>query len=911
MLLGVAIIDEATPPWVELVKAWLNDPQYFAIVRATVVYNRLTWMDKLGPWLQSAWTTYPVEHRPELIRLLAAVGESRGDLVASCLNAWLQHDPTILKDAEFVFWHDPSKDSDRLFELRLQHYADEQHHRDHNLTWDRLLTANPSRGVRLLAYHLNRADDDELQEHPPDWFHSWPTTTPAEVRKTGLVLWCLIRDRWSQITIANPWRVRLGRARSPSHRSVLACVVDVLADCFAQALQEKALTWANLLAQLPPTTRLIDNWLILRVGAKCDLQRTPPDVLSDAVRWFMGDVTLGQLSVGTPIESSRFAEEFLASIATGLDRGNSSAGGPEPDGQQRTHYHQDLEQWLISYPARLVTATRQPDDDPDRETERAEKIAYRLMGRTDRGRWSAETVAVYEGLHRKFEDGVAAAEPDFETRGGWVRSDIRDDRAMEMSCAEWVTALQTSTPAHTWIESDTEPDTVLSGDLHSRLRQLGRVVHQTQRRFYDGIDVFLAAIPPLPLDVLEIVVDSLTRKNPPGRLPATSTWAPLEDALVLNLFANPRIRDCDATIMSLTDAVRNRSGSSWDDDTIARLVAIARGETSAGVQYEGAGDIVGYRLNERCCRAIDALANIAHDHESRRGELLALADEFQVHPDIGRRASAGLLACHAYSADPLRGFNILLSVAADPDIAAERDVNDALLFLVCCPKATPEQKALAMTTLRRLVLGNERQSRRGGSAVLLLRAWNLISTEEMMSSLADSSVARKAAASTLAEGLQVEKAPASWMREVAIQFANDVSSEVGEAILTVFNESCEHLLAIPGFFPSMIRSSAALRDPQELFELFYRSGDIVSLAPEVLHLAASFSGTVVTPENQWSVQRSLEVAVNALQALVSQAEQQGNVAVRSRALDIWDQLIERNELVAQNKLNAATDFSLG
>lgn len=911
MLLGVAAIDAPSPPWVDLVKAWLADPHYFAIVRATVVYNRLPWMDKLSSWLQAAWTTYPVEQRSELIRLLAAVGDARGDLVAACLSAWLQHDPTVLQQAEFVFWHDPSKDSDRLFELRLRHLTEGRHHRDHNLTWDTLVRANPTRGVRLLAYHVNRANDDELQERPPDWFHSWPPTASVEVRSTGLLLWELIRDRWSQIVVTDSWRVRTGSTRAPADRSVLACVVDALAGCFAQALQEGALTWSRLLAQLPPTTRQIDKWLLLRVGAACDARRVPPEQLADAVRWFMGDVTLGQLSMGSHIESSRFAEKFLAGTAAGLDRVTFAVGGLEAEGHSPTHDHLDLEQWLLGYPERLVTATSQPDDDAARELERAEKVTYRLLGRTDRGRWSAETLAFYESLHRRFEDGLAAVEPNFETRGGWVRSDIQDDLAMAMSCEEWVVALQSAAPQRTWVQSATDPDTVLSSDLQSRLRQLRRVVHRHQRRFYDGIEVFLVAIPPLPLDVLEIVVDGIISTNQPDRFPPNEVWAALDDALVFTLFMNPRIRDCAETVMSLTDAVRNRSNLPWPDEVVARLEAIARGETVAGVRYEGTEDIVMYRLNERCCRAIDALANIAHDHESRRARLLPLAEELQSHPDIGRRASAAFLACHIYSADPERGFNVLLSVASDRDIAAERDVNDALLFLVRCPLATPRQQHAARDLLLGLVHGDDRQARRGGSALLLLRAWDLMTTEQMTSELARSVVARTSAARTLAEGLQVEKAPEPWMREIAVQFARDDAGDVGEAIMQAFEESYEHLLAIPGFFAAMAETRAASHDPENLLELFCRSAEIVGMASEVLRVTSTLVDAEATAERQWTVQRRIELGVNALQALVAQAEQAEDTGVRSRALDIWDGLIERNELVAQNKLDRATDFSLG
>ena len=610
----------------------------------------------------------------------------------------------------------------------------------------------------------------------------------------------------------------------------------------------------------------------------------------------MGDAALGQLGIGMAYESSRFAEAFLTNISASLD----------------DRLHQALEQWLVEYPERRLAAiTTTAETDAVEELERTTAIGYRLLSQLDQSRWSSATLMLHASLTQRFGDVEPPDEDAFATRGGWVRSDITDDRAMEMTCAEWVDALRSATSTGDWRPSATDDDSLLSSDLKTRLRQLQYIVPHHPRRFLEGLPLVMAAIPPLPGEVLTTVVDGIVRNTPPDRPPPRGPWEPLDDASVAGIFTLPRILNDRRMALTLTDVVRNRSEYPWSDEIIARLIKLGTGAASPGIQPSDEWGLITYRLNEPACRAVDALANIARDQEHRRVALLDLAESLVGHEDAGRRASVGMLALQSRSVDMPRAFALVLRVAEDPQLAAEDDIGRALLRIIQSNEGLPEQKDASVAILLGLIGDDERLARHGGHAALLLRAWGVIAPKVLTRELARSTKARQAAATTLANGLQVEKAPDVWMRDLAVDLANDDDEGVGEAILRAFDGDSGHLLQIPDFFTAMVRSKATRRDPQDMLKLCCASGDIVTIADDVLHLAEGLTTAQVTAEKHWQLAATLDVAVNALLALVARAEQVGNSGVRSRALDAWDRLIEREELVAQNKLNAATDFSVG
>jgi hypothetical protein len=626
LLLGVATIDMPDDDWVDQITEWLQDETLQDVVRETVVYQRLPWMDKLHDWLKDAWKMANDQRRSRLLALLAAVSRSRGDFVVDCLMLWSQHNLDVLTQADFVFWHDPSEDSEKLFELRLRYLAETQHRHAHHLQWTTLLAQHPERSMRLLAYHLNHENNEALIKSPPDWFRGWPKELPQDLYLTGLNTWRLLKPHWLKLSVENPWNIHVGNKEPFRHPSVAACLVDILSNVLAHALQNGEIVWSALLSELPLETRFIDQWLLLRLGAALDITQVPDMVLYDTALWFMNNPNLCELAIGMVRINTQFAEQFIATIAPGLN----------------DETHQQLVDWTASYADKKGIITTSAKDDISTERNEATIIGYRLLSHTDQTRWAEATKTLYASFVKEFGPVLPQDIQGIHSRTGWVRSDISDTTALQMTCAEWVDKLRSASPTREWHDSIKEENSILSGDLETRLRQFRYIVPHHPRRFYDGLQLFIDATPPLPREVIRTIIDGIVREQKPDRPPPQGDWEALSDDSVAAVFAIPIIKEDKKLVSTLSDVVRNRSRYPWSKEIIDHLITVATGETVAGIRQQENEGLINYRIHEQACRAIDALANFAHDHETVRAPLLDLADSLIHHEDPGRRASAGM-----------------------------------------------------------------------------------------------------------------------------------------------------------------------------------------------------------------------------------------------------------------------------
>ncbi len=897
MLLGIAAIDAPDPSWVRQIVGWLEEPQYQGVVFAMVIYNRVAWMDALQPWITQAWPTARPEVRNSLLRLLAAVGRSRGDLVAACLGAWLQNDPTVLTQADIVFLQDPSEDSESLFELRVKHYADGKHLRDHYIKWEKLLEANAMRALRLLSHHIDLAENEELIERsPPDWLHGWPENLPHSIRITGLQTWRLLRARWARFDVEHLWQIHRTVHGSKRSDAVIVVVVDILSQVLAHALGTAEITWENLVSELPEAHRPLDDWLLLRVGAALDADAAPSGVLSAAAAWFLADPSLSRLGVGQNFVNSKYARLFLRAICPRLD----------------DTMHHALERWVAAYPTHPGSLPTSPNPPTTEDLDAANEICFRLLASMDQRRWSSTTTELFAALTLRFGNKKPRDEDGIQFRGGWVRSDIDDSTALSLTVPEWIDKLMNAASPAVRTFPEGPEHIVLAGDVGTRIGQLRYIVPKNPNKFMDGMERFLASVPPLPEAVLEAVIDGLIKITPPDRPPPRGSWEPLDDASVEKILLIPRILASEKLAPALIEAARLRPKHEWSEAVVKRLEDLARGKAVPGISLKEDDELINYRLNERACRAVEALGGLASQHESLRPRCLNIAGDLTAHEDIGRRASAGMLAIRARSADPHRAYTLLLTVAMDDQVAAEDDIGHSLLVLARATEAMADQRSRAIEALLALIGRDDRISRRGGRSALILRAWDQITEDRLLVALNISESAREAAASTLADGLVEDKFPAVWMRELAIKFANDASAAVGEAMVRMFRNKSDHLLDIPGFFPRMAMSAAARNDPHDMLEVCCKSGDIVSISAEVLTMVNHIIAlNPQTPKEKWRRESNAELAVNALLALAAKAEQVNDTMVRGRALDAWDALIESQDPSAQNMLNSTTDFSIG
>jgi len=289
---------------------------------------------------------------------------------------------------------------------------------------------------------------------------------------------------------------------------------------------------------------------------------------------------------------------------------------------------------------------------------------------------------------------------------------------------------------------------------------------------------------------------------------------------------------------------------------------------------------------------------------------LALAEELARHEDVARRAAAGVLAWHTQRKTPVRAFALLLTIAQDPLVAAERDIADLLYRIAVADDASAEQRAHAQALVLALIPISGYQARQGGRSAMILRAWGSITPIRMAECLHDMSEARRAAAVVIAGWLGDPLAPA-WIREQAVVYANDPNADIGDTILHAFTTRTEHLLLQKDFMTLIVSSAAARRNPQDILELCSVSPKVLGVAKELLLIAANILEDRLATDDQWRHEAIVDACARAVQALASEAEQQGAYGVRNQALDVWDSFIEKGLAAPAQRLDHATDYGLG
>jgi len=878
LLLGFADLAEVSTRVAALIKRWVQREDRRSIILNTVLRGQPAWFDVLDDWLDEAWSTSSEEQRSLLLDCCASVAHRRGDLVARHLARWQRESPGTMQKAHEAFWHDPSEDSDELFQLRLD-YLTSSTEQDLPPDWPRLMSANSMRAAKLLTAFLKKSTLEELiGSGRPDWIDQLPVgdDIPDAVLQSGAAVFDEFARWWSALDVAEILLIR-GSFGAP-----LAQIVDFLGRCLGRALSAGEKTWEDLVGGLPAPIRPIDGWLLLRAGSHLDPTAAPRAVFAAAARWLQSDPKWLHTSVGWPTEGGRFglARAFLEKVAPQLDAADYGT----------------LEQWLADYPdewtvaeeqGRHVLMQRHGGLPPNSRGE----TAFLLLPALDPTRWSSATRAVHESLARKFH-GFAAMFEAGSLVAGFIGSKVPDDIADRQSARQWVEGIAKA-PMFDDRCVPIANGNVGDGSRDVLIRQMHDLAERAPRRYFAVGKEMARAAERVPASALVALLDALGRTEAPG--PSSPDWQPLGDDEFAELAVDPVFLGCDECAENLARAIQRRATYDWPDAVIARLVAIAR---EKGRRFEpqnrGIDDpVLHHRLNDAACIALKALANIARDHEKRRGELLPVAETFLQHDDAGLQASAAVVAWSCRDYDMVRSTHAVLRVARDPFVAAQPDIHPILRFLAIDPAVGRAVNADA----RRLLIGllDHQQppcADWGGIGVMCLRAGDVLDDAGLIKLLATNVVARRSAAGVLVDWLSQRDAP-DWLKGIAVNLANDSEEKVGDEILRLFaGLRNQQLLDDRGFVSAIVQSAAARRRPRYLIRACDRRGNLRYLSEVVLTLGRQAAGSLADAAGRLALPREAEQVAGLLIRLNQEAEQAGDVGLAERSLDVLDQLVD-------------------
>ncbi|HHQ47678.1 MAG TPA: hypothetical protein ENK19_02180 [Acidobacteria bacterium] len=890
VFVALAAVEQPVGELVELVERWLDDPHLLPKVLPTVVRGQREWVRALAEsgWLDRSWETAAAagerEKLQELLDLLASVSEQWGDGVATLLRRWKRSFPETLDLAGRIFLQAPGADTDALFEMRVEHLA-RTTEKDPYFDWETLLRRAPRRAIRLLEVLLSHGDPNVLTGNGPVWCARFPAgeALPPEGAALGMEIWRRLSNWWCRLELREELLFVRGGPRGLED-GFLPKLVELLAAGLAHELGERPQQLDELLREMPTPLREVDGWLLLATGARLPAHATKAaDLL---LRWFMSEPRWAQIRVGHTGSSSP-VRRFVEAVGTAASE----------------ETFRELEDWLLAYRDPWTEEEELQRIDRQRQLNtpipsRVGETAHLLLPLLPAERLSLRARRRLGELRRKFGEGMRV---DIDAGASWVRSEVPDEVAVSWTASEWLKRLRDPNlrryPRAVMSSTQLGKEVVTEYSLSMLASQLASLASRKPRRF---LPLALRLEPADPWEIREKLLFVISPRRRPRELPADAPWEPLDDEEVASIVVRPAYLEEPEADRLLAWVVSDRPAYRWPESIRQRLAVAAKQGVRAGISRDHG--LTNYRLNETGCAALDAIAALAVRHEDLRSWALGIASDVAASPDPGRRASAGAIAAACGPETSREAVELLLTVAADPVGAAEREVTSALYRLALGDRdgEKPFKRQAIEFLLAMAHHDNESVANSGGEAAVWLRWKDVIGDEEIQQVRACGTSARRGMANVVQQLLVEENRP-GWLCELAIVLAGDADRQTSQTVVFTFlHPESSTLLHDRDLIDRLISGAVgAGHDIGPIVEACDREALLRPVSGVVLSTAGALSGT---PDGQgW---RAAHHLTGLLARLVEEAEREGDFGLRNQALDAWDELLEAGVAFARTALAA-------
>ena len=900
LLMGLADdVAEPTPHITRVVLGWLANGQDAAAVGTALLYGRGAWVRACREWVEKAWKEGDLQLQDTALRILGSVSAQDGDLVAELLENWMKSDPDTLERAHWIFFQDPSHDTDRLFELRQRATA---RAKDRHFDWKRLFASHPERAAVLLALEVRKLTAETLTGLPD--FRGSEVPTP-EVLTSGALsaadrLWREMRDWWTTLQVESITSISTKSDDMPP--APLVDCVAILGRCLGHLVNEGKVHWDGLLGDLPDPLRTIDGWLLLEVGAHLDGRNL--SAIEAASNWLTQNDWVVDLHVGWDGRPSeyRLVRPFVRAVVPHLSNGGFA----------------NLERWLLEYQETWTT------EEELRRLARANKhglfwpnsrglLNYRILPEIPEGRVTEAIRVRLDEICRKFDKVRETMLSSLESTGGWVRSKFPDDVARRFTPERWQELLREAPARGEWAMVDGGIETY---DLETVGIQLSALAQQTPGELLPVAEAIAAInLRPDADSLYSNLLHSISGTSRPGSA-EESTWAPLDDDVVERLLLLPAFFEVDACAIDIGRIVRERPGHPWSRPVIERLVEIAatemKDEGDPVLAASGRGNTLTHiQLNDAACTALRALAMLASKHTDQHVELLDTAEGLVDRYPSARRAAAGILAMCCDGTSPTRARRALLRACKDPRVAADRDCLGALFWIIAQPDTTSELLSGIESVLYRLPQhGDPEIAQQGGVALAVLRDRDILSHDKMLE-LSDSyPAARRGLARQLAP-LLFGSTREEWRLEYALVLADDEEYEVGNAILfEALSTRSRAELRNDDFAARLLQTRAAKRHRDRIVHAFDDEAHLTPVAPILFELSeqlVAVNGDANDHSEPWKRYDAARGVSGLLERLVEECKKNGDRELGMAALDHWDLVIESHPIAVGSLIAAHTD----
>jgi len=875
LLLGLADMENPGDMHWNMVAAWLTAKENRDQISTVVFAGHAGWMKQYLAWAMQHSETLSIAHRRELIHWLASVSCSMGDEIAEALETWRSTDPELMNHAEVaeLFWQSPAKDSDRMFQTRLDWPGLKSRvlNPDEYTLWRNNFKECPERAASLLGKYFEFVDVRDLtgyQSNRSGVLRVELEKLPEEFVYLGEKAVRILAEPWRNFCI--PVYTWDENVLDLTTTSLLGRIVQALAKTAAKGLRSGGFSFDEWIACLSNPMRRQDVYLmlvtLLNLDDYCDsniydqftdwLQRTPDAIILKihttkvigAKDYIFDEAVMDRLISGCSPVAVHGLLDWMVNLKPELScyrlLGLLSPELRVQDASANTRFL-DLEQKLGSYPQRFPNYE---------EFERSVYGVEYTVSTEEMAGWNPERwIREFQAVQASEEHGFLCPENNTYC----VKNPERlMDRFRHFASLDPLKYFR-------FAQAITTSGAISGGDIASRLIR--------------AVSIF---------------------QNPHGDH-TNSSWEKvsskeLEDWLLASGLL------CDsACFRAIAEMVGERAEDAWSGAVYGHLMEIAKHPAQPeDWEKEEKWDLQGIQFHHPNTRALWALSRSIHFHKHLVPDCLELAETLVDAATPAVKTELAQLAAHCLSEETSRSVSLILQCAADPQCRMQFSTMEVLWHIICSleneEESRPREEAIS-SLLKVCESSVEDIARQAGFYAYALLKYDMISLEKLRRTLEESPVARSSLAWAVGKEID-EQEPPDWCWDLALELAADSSRVVRQQLATRLSCSdSKRFMGNKTFVLRLLETPLARDSFADLERLLQESVRLAWFRQPLIGNAETLLDEIQKKEmgpDSWECRQRLRETETLLTRLIEELTHEGDIHALEPALNVYDKLID-------------------
>lgn len=835
--------------------------------------------------------------------LLRSVNEISGDLISDLLGFYLEKASDWLTRFLNVLPFHPEKDSDKLFEFRVQ-IARKGYVRDF-FQWAPLAKKYPLRAIALMEAAISTWDtpaDDEnttLRKPRRSMFDHWTQEDSQAfkeaVRNNPFFTWDVLMPHVERLTAIeldeydstlDDWRERCLHSLHLGDMSLPRCIVLLLREAGATMAKGQPTQFLDRARRFQNNVSpVIQEILITSYTA------LPPKFADDAIGWILSDSKRLATGLGYKepkwMPAERLIEALSPYCSDELFRKLENA---------ITHYHLPNERELAEY---YLPAWKK-----GYFGDYWGRAQYFLLPALEPTRRAKETKGLIAVLKRKFANyPMQRFLSGGYSTGGCVGSPI-SGRGHAISDRAWLAIIKNKEiPEDDGSWKQTGPDAVAESSVRHFSNALRNAGYRYPERFGHLALKFPKDVHPLYIAAILDAVKITEPKNVPDD--EKSTWEPARIETVEAILDKFALGDDRSVANDFCWLIRDRAHEHWSQKAINQLIHYATCHPDPepeklNVYTSGQG-------NEAAKASVDDLStNVLN---SVRGvAAMAIGALLWKHPDWLERLVPAI--AHLVD-DPHPAVRMAALEACLPVLNTDRDLavkwfvcacqddarvaadRRAVYYFNCCIKTHFGQ--LSPIILR--MLNSPREEVAEGGAAEVCARWIFFDMfQEQLEKCKTGNIAQRKGLARVASHFLLNEKYTERCRQILQPFFDDLEPKVRQKARHVFhnNDKILKMANMIDFTRDYVRTPAFRDDPTGLIFIFENFTDsLIPYSKIILDICTQFCGPLAESSRDLATGAAHDAGMlSPLILRLYEQSQDAHPDIRNRCLDAWDMMFE-------------------